>query len=242
MNQVLATLLADPEITAAIGLSLSVSLASTVLVALLGIPTAYALAALPGSRRFARVAWLRGVADFLLLLPLTLPPTVVGYVLLVVFGKQGLLGRALAAAFDVSIVFSPAGAVVASAFVAFPLLVRVATAAFESIEPGHREIARTLGYGGMEILARVVVPLAARGVLAGLALAFCRALGEFGATLMLAGNIPGRTSTMPLALYSFVSSGEWDKANALVVLLVGLSAAFLLAARAVEAKLGAARA
>lgn len=231
-------LLGDPEIRASLGLSLSVSTVATAIVAGVGTPLAYGLALLvrdPGSRAKARS---RAAIDALLLLPTTLPPTVIGYGLLVLFGARGALGAFLER-LGVSIVFSWTGAVLASAVVALPLYVRVAASAFEDVGRAHVEMARTLGYGGVEILMRVVVPLARRGLVAGLALAFCRALGEFGATLVLAGNIPGRTATMPLALYTLVSAGDWERANALALALVVLSAVFLAMARLVEDRLDA---
>lgn len=231
------TLLADPEMRASLGLSLSVSTVATCVVVALGTPLAYGLALLvrePCSRSTAR---LRAACDAVLLLPTTLPPTVIGYGLLVLFGARGALGAFLERTFGVGIVFSWAGAVIASAVVALPLYVRVTASAFEDVGRAHVEMARTLGYGGLGILARVVIPLARRGLVAGLALAFCRALGEFGATLVLAGNIPGRTATMPLALYTLVSAGEWERANALALALVALSAVFLAVARLVEDRL-----
>jgi molybdate transport system permease protein len=147
----------------------------------------------------------RDVIDSLLMLPLVLPPTVLGYYLLVLLGRRGVIGAWLDR-FDIQLVFTWQGAVIASTVVAFPLVLKSARAAFESVDPQLERAARTLGVSETAVFFRVTLPLAARGILAGGLLAFARALGEFGATLMIAGNLPGRTQTLSVAVYSAVQA------------------------------------
>jgi molybdate transport system permease protein len=203
-------------------LSLQVALLATLLVTVLGTATAYLLA----TRRFRG----RTAVEVLVTLPLVLPPTVTGYYLVVLFGRHGWLGGPIEALTGGSLMFTWGAAVLASAVVAFPLMVRTAQAAIESVDRSMIETAYTLGYSEAETARRVVLPLARRGLLAGVSLAFARAIGEFGATLMLAGNIPGRTDTMPLAIYGAAASGDWGRAHALVLVLTLGSAALLYAA------------
>jgi len=217
---------AAPPVTAetasAIRLSLQVAVAATVVNALVGIPLAYVLA----RRRF----WGRGLVDLLVTLPLILPPTVTGYYLIVLLGRRGLLGAPLHAATGWTIAFTWYAAVIAATVMALPLLVRTARAAIESVDRDLERAAYTLGRSEWRAALEVTLPLARRGILAGLVLAFARALGEFGATLMLAGNIPGKTTTVPLAIYTAVQTGETEEAFLLVGLLTGLSCLVLLAA------------
>ncbi|MEW9582715.1 molybdate ABC transporter permease subunit [Paraburkholderia sp. DGU8] len=158
----------------------------------------------------------RDVIDSLLMLPLVLPPTVLGYYLLVLLGRRGVIGAWLDR-LDIQLVFTWQGAVIAATVVAFPLVLKSARAAFESVDPQLERAARTLGIGETAVFFRVSLPLAARGILAGGLLAFARALGEFGATLMIAGNLPGRTQTLSVAVYSAVQAGDDSSANLLVV-------------------------
>ncbi|MBN3802711.1 molybdate ABC transporter permease subunit [Paraburkholderia sp. Ac-20336] len=158
----------------------------------------------------------RDVIDSLLMLPLVLPPTVLGYYLLVLLGRRGVIGAWLDR-FDIQLVFTWQGAVIASTVVAFPLVLKSARAAFEGVDPQLERAARTLGVSEAAIFFRVTLPLAARGILAGGLLAFARALGEFGATLMIAGNLPGRTQTLSVAVYSAVQAGDDSTANFLVL-------------------------
>ncbi|QQC66793.1 molybdate ABC transporter permease subunit [Paraburkholderia ginsengisoli] len=158
----------------------------------------------------------RDVIDSLLMLPLVLPPTVLGYYLLVLLGRRGVIGAWLDR-FDIQLVFTWQGAVIASTVVAFPLVLKSARAAFESVDPQLERAARTLGVSETAVFFRVTLPLAARGILAGGLLAFARALGEFGATLMIAGNLPGRTQTLSVAVYSAVQAGDDGTANFLVL-------------------------
>ena len=158
----------------------------------------------------------RDVVDSLLTLPLVMPPTVLGYYLLVLLGRRGVIGRWLDS-IGIQLVFTWQGAVVASMLVAFPLVLKSARAAFESIDPQLERAARTLGISETAIFFRVTLPLATRGLLAGTLLAFARALGEFGATLMVAGNLPGRTQTLSVAIYAAVQAGDDSTANFLVL-------------------------
>jgi molybdate transport system permease protein len=180
-------------------LSLLVATAATLIILPLGTAAAWWLA-------FTRPFPGKSLIETLLLLPLVLPPTVVGFGLLLLLGKGTTIGRWLNDA-GVHLIFTWQGAAIAAAVMAAPLYIRTTSAAFASVDVELLEVGRTLGAGRGSLLRYVIVPLSFRGVLAGLALAFSRALGEFGATLMVAGNIEGKTRTLPLALYSSVQSG-----------------------------------
>jgi molybdate transport system permease protein len=210
------------EAVAAVWLSARVAVLATVVNALLGIPLAYVLA----RRRF----WGRSVVDLVVTLPLVLPPTVTGYYLIVLLGRRGVLGAPLYELTGWTIAFTWYAAVIAATVMALPLVVRTAQAAIESVEPALERAAFTLGRSEWETALTVTLPLARNGILAGLVLAFARALGEFGATLMLAGNIPGKTTTVPLAIYTAVQTGETGEVLALVGLLTALSCIVLIAA------------
>jgi molybdate transport system permease protein len=199
-----------------------VSLLATAVNAVVGIPLAYLLA----KRRF----WGRQALDVLVTLPLVLPPTVTGYYLIVLLGRRGWLGAPLYALTGWTIAFTWYAAVVAATVMALPLVVRTTRAAIEAVNPDFERAAFVLGRPEWRTAVEVTLPLARRGIVAGLVLAFARALGEFGATLMLAGNIPGRTATVPLAIYTAVSTGEAGEAQALVLLLTVLSAAVVITA------------
>ncbi|HET7340945.1 MAG TPA: molybdate ABC transporter permease subunit [Methylomirabilota bacterium] len=210
------------EALTALSLSLRVALFATLANAALGIPLAWALA----RGRFRG----RGLVDLLVTLPLVLPPTVTGYYLIVLLGRRGWLGAPLYAATGWTLAFTWYAAVVAATVMALPLLVRTARAAIESVDRDLEKAALTLGRSRWQVALEVTLPLARNGILAGLVLAFARALGEFGATLMLAGNIPGRTQTVPLAIYTGVQTGETGDVLALVAALTLLSCAVLVAA------------
>ncbi len=201
---------------------LLISLATTVCATLatfcLGLLAAWAL--------YDSRSKLRPWIDGILTLPLVLPPTVVGFLLLFALGRQSPIGRALAH-IGVTIVFSWPATVLAATVIAFPLMYRTALGALEQVNPTLLEAARTLGASEPRIFRRILLPLAAPGVLAGTILAFARALGEFGATLMLAGNIPGRTQTLPLAIYSAAESDNMRPAALWVALIVALSLAII---------------
>lgn len=164
----------------------------------------------------------KGVLEALFVLPLVLPPTVIGFGLLLLFGKNGPIGRWLLEWFGIQVVFTWWGAVIASVVVAFPLMYQSAAAAFSAVEPKLEQVARTMGASEWKVFWTITFPLAWPGLLAGLVLTFARALGEFGATLMLAGNIPGRTDTMPLAIYSAVEAGRMEEAAFWAVIIVAL--------------------
>ena len=217
----------SPEHLSAIWLSVKVSIVATTLNAAIGIPLAYLLA----RRRF----WGRAAVDVLVTLPLVLPPTVTGYYLIVLLGRRGVLGAPLYAATGWSVAFTWYAAVIAATVMALPLLVRTARAAIESVDQNLERAAFTLGRPEWRTALEVTLPLARNGILAGLVLAFARALGEFGATIMLAGNIPGKTQTLPLAIYTAVQTGEAGPAMTLVAVLTLLSCAVVIA----SARLGA---
>lgn len=198
-----------------IALSFKVAALATLIVVVVGTALAWLLA----RRRFFG----RSLLDVVLMLPLVLPPTVTGYYLLVIFGRQGILGGPLHALTGQTILFTWGAAVLASFVVALPLMIQTARAAMESVDERLLDVATMLGYSERETFFRVLLPLSRRGIIAGAALAFARALGEFGATLMVAGNIPGRTDTAPIAIYTAVSSGDWNEANTLVIVFTGLS-------------------
>jgi molybdate transport system permease protein len=170
----------------------------------------------------------RELLDALLTLPLVLPPTVTGYYLLVLFGRTGVLGRPLHQATGWSVAFTWQAAALAAALVSLPLMVKSARAAIESVDPGLEFAAATLGAGPWRTFRRVTLPLARRGLLAGVVLSFARAVGEFGATLMIAGNIPGRTQTLPLLIWEATAAGDDAQARAAVILLTATSVAVLL--------------
>ena len=206
----------------ALALSLKVALWATAIDLVLGVAIGFALARLrfPG----------RELVDSILLLPMVLPPTVLGYYLLVIVGRHGWLGAWLESRFDIRLVFTWQGAVIAAAIVGFPFVCKSARAAFEAVDAQYEQAAKVLGLGAMAIFARVTMPLAWRGILAGVLLAFARALGEFGATLMVAGSIPGKTQTLSIAVYEAVQAGQDDLANLLVVLTSATCVAVLLLA------------
>jgi molybdate transport system permease protein len=184
-------------------ISLATSIVATVLTLVAGVAAA--------AWRERRRGPLAVLVDSLFLLPLVLPPTVVGFLLLVIFGRRSPIGELLAR-LDTSVVFSWPATVIAAATVSFPLVYLTARAALEQVDPALGESARTLGASEWRVLREVMLPLAWPGVLAGTILAFARALGEFGATLMIAGDIPGRTETIPLAIYFAVESGDMQRA------------------------------
>lgn len=174
--------------------------------------------------------------ETLINLPLVLPPTVVGYYLLIVLGRDGL-----ARLTGINVLFTWQAAVVAAIIVALPLMVQSSKAAIANVDPALENAARTLGSTESEIIWRVTLPLARRGILAGLVLGFARALGEFGATLMIAGNIPGITQTAPLAIYDAVQAGRYADANGMVLVLSVLSFVSLLIVNRMQPRVEARR-
>ena len=169
----------------------------------------------------------KDLLDSVLSLPMVLPPTVLGYYLIVLLGRNGFVGRWLETTFGVSLIFTWQGAVVAAAVVSFPLIFKSARAALDGVESKYENAARTLGYPEWRVFLRVCLPLAGRGILAGTMLAFARAMGEFGATLMIAGNLPGRTQTLSLAVYSATQAGQ-DSLAAQLVLLISVLCTLIL--------------
>jgi molybdate transport system permease protein len=191
-------------------------------------PLGIAIAWIQAKRRYA----LHRVVDALVLMPLVLPPSVVGYVLVVSFGRRGIFGQLLDQAFGISLVFTPAAAVLASALVALPIVVKTAQPALEAVPRELENVGRTLGLAPFEIFLRVSLPAAWRGIVAALALGLARAAGEFGATLMFAGDIPGHTNTMPIEIFAAYRAGEDQRALVYVLFLTAASAAIVtLAAR-----------
>lgn len=197
-------------------LSFRVAAISTALVLPAGVALAYVLS----RRRFPG----RGLLDIVFTMPLVLPPTVTGYYLVVILGRNGLIGRTIYEWTGWNVMFTVTAAVVAAAVVSLPLMIRASQAAIESVDEELVAASMTLGRSELETALRVIIPLAGRGILAGAMLAFARALGEFGATLMLAGNIPGRTTTAPIAIYSAAAGGDWHTANFMVIVFSLVSA------------------
>lgn len=211
---------------------LFLSLRVSVLAATLALVVGVALAAWLARHRHP----LTNVVDGVVNLPLVLPPTVLGYYLLVIWGARSPLGRFLAG-LGIPLVFTWRGAVLAAATVALPLVVQSARAAFEAVDPSLADVARTLGRSEWAIFRTITLPLAWRGILAGAVLAFARALGEFGATLMVAGNIPGKTQTMPIAIYDAVQAGDQTRANLLVAVLTLVAVCLLVGIRRLSTRL-----
>lgn len=206
----------SPSIAANLWTSAKVSSAATLLVVVVGLPLAWALSR-PGWRG-------RRVVDVLVNLPLVLPPTVVGYYLLLLISRDGPVGRLTIALWGSTLIFTTAGAVIASAVVCLPLFVQAARSALEAVSPEVLEAAQIDGANQWQTLRHVLLPVAWPGVWTGVILALARSLGEFGATLMVAGNIPGKTQTMPLAIYSAVQSGRDQEAHLLALILTSVGA------------------
>ena len=202
-------------------LTLKIALVATGIVLFAGVACAYLL----GRYSF----WGSQIVDAICTLPMVMPPTVLGYYLLVVLGRRGWIGAWLEDSLGIQLIFTWQGAVIASASVAFPLVYRAARAALGSVDHHLENAARVLGAGEAKVFFRVSLPLAWRGVFAGTMLAFARAMGEFGATLMIAGSIPGKTQTISIAIYEAVQAGQDSVANFLV-LLASLVCVCILAA------------
>lgn len=194
----------------ALALSLKVAGCATLISLVFGVGIGFAIARLrfPG----------RDLIDTLLTLPMVLPPTVLGYYLLVLIGRKGWLGAWLYENFEINLIFTWQGAVIAAAIVSLPLVFKPARAAFEAVDSQLEQAGRVLGISEISVFFRITLPLAWRGILAGVLLAFARALGEFGATLMVAGSIPGKTQTLSIAVYEAVQAGQDDTANFLVMI------------------------
>lgn len=209
-------------------LSLRAAGIATILVVIIGIPVSY------------RVAYMkrgRGIVDAVCTLPMVLPPTVVGFFLLLFFGKNSVVGAWLMER-GILVVFSQTGMVIASAVVSFPLLYRTARGAFEQMDETLVQAAQTLGIGEGRIFFRIVCPNCMPGILAGVILSFARAMGEFGATIMLAGNIPGKTQTAAIAVYTAMQSGNRQLAFQWALLIIGISLFFMLLLNLVTGRRG----
>lgn len=218
----LTTILADTQVLSALQLSLVTATLATVVSIVLGVPLAWLLA----RTTFPGVIVLRSLVT----LPLVLPPVVGGVALLLAFGRRGLVGQWLDSWFGITLPFTTAAVVIAEAFVAMPFLVVTVEGAFRSMDRGYEEAAATLGASRMTVFRRVTLPLILPSLVAGTVLCWARALGEFGATITFAGNSPGRTQTMPLAVYLAMESDP-DAAIALSLVLLTVSVVVLVALR-----------
>lgn len=206
----------------ALGLSLRVAVASVVFSLPLGLAAAWLLArrTFPG----------KSLVDGVIHLPLVVPPVVVGYALLVLLGRRGPVGGWLYDTFGITVAFTWKGAAVAAAVMAFPLMVRAMRLSLEGVDRGLEAAARTLGAGRLRVFATITLPLMAPGILAGVVLAFARALGEFGATITFVSNIPGETRTLPIALYTLTQTPDGEAAAArLALIAVALALAAIVA-------------
>jgi molybdate transport system permease protein len=202
-------------------LSLQVATAAIAIATLLGV----ALGSLLALKRFPG----RDLLDVLLTTPMVLPPTVLGYYVLVALGRRSFIGQTFEAVFGQSIVFTRTGAIVAAAIGALPLVVKASRAAMEAVDPQLVQAARTLGATPARAFATILVPLASRGILAGVMLGFARALGDFGVTLMVAGDIPGETQTASLAIYDAIQARRDDEAAAMIAVLTAFAVVTLYA-------------
>jgi molybdate transport system permease protein len=196
-------------------LTLKIAAISTVFVTLLGVLIAYMLA----KKEFTG-KWL---ADVLVTLPLVLPPTVTGYILVILLGKNGIPGSIFIKITGSGILFTWQAAAIAAFVVSLPMMIKTATSAIGAVDRNVEEAAYVLGRSKFETALFITLPLAKKGIIAGCILSFARAVGEFGATLMVAGNIPGKTSTMPLSIYGAYQTGNNELANMLVIVLVTIS-------------------
>lgn len=200
-------------------ISIKTSLLATFITFFIGIGAAYLVANYKGR-------W-RGLIDSLFTLPLVLPPTVLGFFLLLLFGKNGPMGKILLM-MDKSVIFTWSATVIAAIVVSFPMMYRSARSAFEQIDDNLISAAKTLGLNEWKIFYKIAIPLAWPGIIGGVVLSFARALGEFGATLMIAGNIPGKTQTMPLAIFFKVQAMDYKGAMIWVLTIVAISVVMIL--------------
>ncbi|MFZ5448864.1 MAG: molybdate ABC transporter permease subunit [Thermodesulfobacteriota bacterium] len=203
-----------------LGLTLKVAGVATVATFVVGVALAFWVA----RSRF----WGREGLDSLCTLPLVMPPTVLGYFLIVLIGSNGCLGQWLKSTFGISLIFTWQGAALAASVVSLPLIYKSARAAFEGVDPNLENAARTLGASEAGVFFRVSLPLAWRGILAGAMMAFARAMGEFGATLMVAGNLPGKTQTLSVAVYDAMQAGNDSAATILVIIVSAVCLTIML--------------
>ena len=203
-------------------LSLRVATISTIITMIVGIVFAYI---------FVRYNFhFKDLLESVLILPMVLPPSVIGYILLVIFGKRGFIGVYLNKIFGISIIFTWIACVIASVVVSIPLMYQSVKSSFLAIDENYINAARTLGASEKKVFLKVILPLAMPGIVSGTVLSFARALGEFGATMMIAGNIPGKTQTIPTTIYYAIASDDMNKANVLtfIVILFSFSVIFIL--------------
>ena len=203
------------EIILPILLSLKIAVISTFITLILGLILAYV---------FTKHEFLfKDGLEVILTLPMTLPPTIMGYILLLLFSRKGPIGKILYNAFDINIIFTWVAGCIAAVVVSLPLMYQSIKSSFLSTDPVYENVARTLGKSEFEIFTKVTIPLALPGIVSGIVLSFSRAIGEFGATLMVAGNIPGKTETIPLAIFYAVESNNRQRANLLMAIVIGFS-------------------
>ncbi|WP_373598150.1 molybdate ABC transporter permease subunit [Paraclostridium bifermentans] len=200
-------------------ISIKTSLTATLITFILGIIISY------------KMAWYKGkhenIIDTILTLPLILPPTVVGFFLLVIIGKNGPIGILLEN-FDINLIFTWTATVISATVVSFPIMYRTCKSAFEQIDINMIHAAKTLGLSEKNIFFKIAIPMAYPGIIGAVVLSFARALGEFGATLMIAGNIPGKTQTMPIAIFFAVESSDMNQAMIWVMIMIGISSVVIV--------------
>ncbi|CEK38989.1 molybdate ABC transporter permease subunit [Paraclostridium sordellii] len=200
-------------------ISIKTALTSTVITFVFGIIIAYKMTCYRGKYQ--------SFIDTILTLPLILPPTVVGFFLLIIIGKNGPIGILLED-LDINLIFTWSATVISAAVVSFPIMYRTSRGAFEQIDEDMISAARTLGLSNKKIFLRIIIPLAYPGIISATVLSFARALGEFGATLMIAGNIPGKTQTMPIAIFFAVESGDMNQAMLWVLIIIGIASSVIV--------------
>lgn len=200
-------------------ISIKTALTSTIITFVFGILIAYKMTCYKGKYQ--------SFIDTVLTLPLILPPTVVGFFLLIIIGKNGPIGILLED-LDINLIFTWSATVISAAVVSFPIMYRTSRGAFEQIDEDMISAARTLGLSNKKIFLRIIIPLAYPGIISAIVLSFARALGEFGATLMIAGNIPGKTQTMPIAIFFAVESGDMNQAMLWVLIIIGIASSVIV--------------
>ena len=210
-------------------LTVQISLCATVLVVLAGTPLAWLLA--------RKDFWGKHLADALIMQPMVIPPTVLGYYLLVLLGRKSMLGEFIENYLGLQIVFTWRGAVIAATVASLPLYVKPARTAIEGVDRALEDVARLLGRSEWSVLRTITLPLAWRGLIAGAAMAFARAIGDFGTTLMVIGNIPGKLQTVSIAIYDAVQANDLDRANLLVAIVTAFSVIVLWAVSRLGGKL-----
>jgi len=210
-------------------LSFRVAVTATLISIMLGLPLAYFL-----SRQQSKLS---DFIDTLTNLPVVLPPTVLGYYLLVMLGRQSWVGKFLEEQFNIMIVFTPTGAIIAAMVVSIPYLIKASKTALLEVNEDYLNAARLLGRSELNIFFTVMIPIAWRGIISGITMSFARALGDFGTTLMVAGSIPDKTLTMPIAIYDALQAGDKDMVNLLVLVMTSVSIIVLFLINRLEGKM-----